>query len=336
MPKSSAKPIVVQLNAYSPYRVWSLRESMPDRLARSFPQIRVIQSRDRETFLRFLPEAHVLFSWTLPRRHFARARRLKWIHTAEGGVDSLLFPELVKSDVLVTHTRGLNADAIADHALGLVLALSRRLAECRDFQRSHIWGRDLLWSGDRIPFALAKKTAVIAGLGPIGRGIALRLKACGMTTVGLRRHDDGMVAPEIDEVMVSGAAESALARADLLVLAMPLTRETKRFLGEERFAQLKPGAIVVNVGRGELIDEAALLEALALGRVSGAGLDVTKDEPLPKESPLWDNPRVLISPHVAGTEPDHMDRSTELFEHNLVRFLAGETLVNVVDKKAGY
>ncbi len=336
MPKSTPRTVVVQLNAYTPYRVWSLGESVPDRLARSFPEIRVVQSRDVETFSRFLSEAHVLFTWTLPRRHFARARRLKWIHTAEGGVDALLFPELIKSEVVVTHTRGLNADTIADHALGLTLALTRRLAECRDWQKSKLWARDLLWSGDRIPFPLRQRVALVAGLGPIGVAIAQRLKACGMTVLGLRRHAGGDKPDAIDEVLAPDQLDAALSRADVVVLALPLTRTTKHFLDAERVALIKPGALVVNVGRGELIDEPALIEALQQGRIAGAGLDVTYEEPLPKSSPLWTDPRVLLTPHVAATDPAHMERATELFEKNLELYLAGQPLINVVDKKAGY
>lgn len=336
MPKSTPRTVVVQLNAYTPYRVWSLGESVPDRLARSFPEVRVVQSRDVETFSRFLSEAHVLFTWTLPRRHFARARRLKWVHTAEGGVDTLLFPELIKSEVVVTHTRGLNADTIADHALGLTLALTRRLAECRDWQKAGLWARDLLWSGDRIPFPLRQRVALVAGLGPIGMAVAQRLKACGMTVLGLRRHSGADKPDGVDEIFGPEQLEATLARADVIVLALPLTRSTKHFLDRERVSLIKPGALVVNVGRGELINEPALIEALQHGRIGGAGLDVTSEEPLPKSSPLWTDPRVLLTPHVAGTDPAHMERATELFEKNLELFLAGQPLINVVDKKAGY
>jgi phosphoglycerate dehydrogenase-like enzyme len=336
MAKPSTRPIVIQLNAYTPYRVWSLGSSVPTRLARSFPEVRVLQSRDRETFLRFLPEAQVLFTWTLPRRHFARARRLRWIHTPEGGVDSLLSPELIKSDVVVTNTRGLNSDCIADHALGLTLALTRRLADCREWQRQKIWARDFLWSGDRIPFPLRERTAVVVGMGPIGRAIAARLKACGMLVLGVRRKPSDKDEPGFDQVFATDQIDEALARADLLVLALPLTRGTRRYIDADRLEKLKPGAILINVGRGELIDERELIRALEHGRLGAVGLDVTEQEPLSKDSPLWTDPRVLISPHVAGTDPAHMERATELFEKNLELFLAGQPMQNVVDKRAGY
>ena len=158
-----------------------------------------------------------------------------------------------------------------------------------------------------------------------------------MTVVGLRAKDaDKTPPPEADEIHGPEALEAQLARAEVVVLALPLTRETRRLFDAERFGAFKPGALFVNVGRGEVGDDAALAEALASGRVGGAGLDVFNEEPLPRESPLWGHPRVVITPHVAGTDPGHMERSTELFERNLERFMKDEPLLNVVDKNLGY
>ncbi|MBP7147088.1 MAG: D-2-hydroxyacid dehydrogenase [Acidobacteria bacterium] len=328
--------IVVQLNAYSAYRMWSISESAPDRIARSFPEVRVVQSRDRETFVRLLAETSVLFTWSLPRPHFARASALKWVHTPEGGVDRFLYPELAKSEVLLTNSRGLTSEAVADHALALLLSLSRRLAECRDAQRARTWARDLMWSGDRVPHALTGRVMVVLGAGSIGSAVARRAKACGMTVLALRRRTDEPPPPGADEVHRLAEIDALLERADVLVLALPLTRDTRRILGAERLARVKPGALLVNIGRGELLDEAGLLQSLAAGRLGGAGLDVFDDEPLPRDNPLWNHPRVVVTPHVAGTDPGHMERATELFESNLGRFLRGEPLVNLVDKSAGY
>jgi phosphoglycerate dehydrogenase-like enzyme len=335
MTKPAAR-ITVQLNAYSPYRLWSLGESVRDRVARSFPGIRVLQSRDREAFARFLPETNVLFTWSLPRRHFARARQLQWVHTPESGVEGLLYPELAKSPVLLTNSRGLAEDAIADHTMGLILSLSRRMAECRDAQRQRIWARDLLWSGDRIPFALAGRMLLLVGVGSSGAAIARRAKACGMRVVALRRRLDQGAPPEVDELHGLDALDTILPQAEVVVLALPATPLTRGLFGQARLARVKPGVLLVNIGRGALLDEEALCQALASGRVGGAALDVVGEEPLPRESPLWGHPRVVITPHVAGTDPGHMDRATELFEQNLQRFLAGEPLLNLVDKSAGY
>lgn len=336
MASAGSAKITIHLNAYSPYRLWSIGESVPDRLARSFPGVRVVQSRDRETFLRLLPEAHVLYTWSLPRRHFSRARALRWIHSPEGGVESLLYPELVKSDVVVTNCAGLATDAIADHAMGLVYACSRRLAECRDAQRQRIWARDLLWSGDRVPFALAGRTMLILGFGGIGAAIGRRANAAGMEVVAVRRRPELGAAPGVSSVHGLGEIDTLLPRADVVVLALPATSATRHVMDAERFGRVKPGMLLVNVGRGNLIDEAALAQALAAGRVGGAGLDVVAEEPLPRESPFWGHPRVMITPHVAGTDPSHMDRATELFEQNVARFLDGSPLVSQVDKSAGY
>ncbi len=335
MPPKAPK-ITVHLNAYSVYRVWSLGESVPDRISRSFPNVRVVQSRDREAFLRLLPEANVLYTWSLPRRHFVRARQLKWVHTPESGVESLLFPELVKSPVQLTNSRGISDDSIADHAMALIYSLSRRLAECRDAQRQRIWARDLLWSGDRVPFALAGRTLLIVGLGTSGAALARRARAAGMPVIGVRRRMDQPPIPEVDEMHPMDDLESLLPRADVVVLALPATPATRGLLSAARVARLKPGMLLVNIGRGSLVDETALAEALASGRVGGAALDVCAEEPLPREHPFWGHPRVVITPHVAGTDPSHMDRATELFEKNLARFLEGQPLDNLVDKGAGY
>ncbi len=329
--------LTVQLNAYSPYRLWSVAESVPDRLSRSFPNIRVVQSRDREAFVRWLPEADVLFTWSLPRRHFTRARRLRWVHTPEAGVEALLYPEIVRSEVRLTNSRGLSAEAVADHAMGLVYAFSRRLAEARDAQRQRIWARDLIWSGDRVPFALARRTMLVVGLGEAGGGIARRARAAGMTVLGIRRRVEEGTHPTVaDELHPLAEIDALLPRADVVVLALPLTPDTRNLLNEERLAKVKPGVLLVNIGRGGLIDERALCDGLASGRVGGAGLDVFAMEPLPRESPFWGHPRVMITPHVAGTDATHMERATELFEANLGRFIAGEPLLNEVDKLAGY
>jgi len=337
MPKSSDTQVLVQLNAFSPYRLWSLGESAPDRIDRAFAgKVRVVQSRDRATFLRFLPEANVLFTWTLPRRHFVSARNLRWIHTPEGGAENLLYPELVKSDVLITNSKGVSSDAIADHAFALLLSLSRRLNDCMAAQSHGLWSRDLLWSGESTPVSLAGRSLLVLGLGSIGRGIALRAKSFGMTVLGYRKHAGGSALDFVDQIGSGRDLDRMLLQADAVVLALPLTSETRFILNKERFARTKPGALLINVGRGGLIAENALLESLASGRIAAAGLDVFEQEPLPHGSPLWHHPRVIVTPHVAGTEPRHMDRATELFEKNLSKFLGGEPLENLVDKKAGY
>jgi phosphoglycerate dehydrogenase-like enzyme len=157
-----------------------------------------------------------------------------------------------------------------------------------------------------------------------------------MPVLGVRRRMDQPPIPEVDEMHPLDDLESLLPRADVVVLALPATPATRGLLSAARVARLKPGVLLVNIGRGSLVDETALAEALASGRVGGAALDVCAEEPLPREHPFWGHPRVVITPHVAGTDPSHMDRATELFEKNLARFLDGQPLDNLVDKSAGY
>jgi phosphoglycerate dehydrogenase-like enzyme len=337
MAESVRGRVVVQLNAYSPYRLWSLGERAHDRIARSARKgVRVVQSRDRAAFLRLLPESAVLYTWSLPRRHFVAATKLRWIHTPEGGAESLLYPEMVKSKVVITNSRGVSSDAIADHAMALVLALTRRLHDCMTAQRQWIWARDLLWSGEAIPVALEGSTMLVVGTGSIGAAVARRARSFGVRVTGYRRQR-GLEPPDgFDRVGTGEDLVELLAEADIVVVTLPLTRETRNLFDRERIEQFRPGAVLVNVGRGNLLDERALVEALASGRIAGAGLDVFENEPLPRESPLWGHPKVILTPHVAATDPHHMERATDLFEQNLERFLNGEPLLNVVDKKLGY
>ncbi len=330
------RDVTVQLNAFSPHKLWSIPTGFAARLAAATPGLRIVQSEDRESFLRLLPEATILFTWSLPQRHFATAQRLRWIHSPWAGVDDFLYPELVASPVVLTCSKGLSADALADHAMGMILSWSRRLADCRDLQRRREWNPETFWDSERPPFALAGKTLLVLGLGGIGLGVARRAVAAGLRVLAVRRQRADGAPGEVVEVHGPEALDSLLPRADVVVLALPGTPETRGIIGEARLRLFRPGALLVNVGRGDLVDEAALVAALREGRLGGAALDVVAEEPLPPASPLWDDPRVIISPHIAGTEPGHMARAAELFAENLRRFLTDQPLLNVVDKRAGY
>lgn len=315
--------------------VWSLPAEHVEALARRFPQVRFDSPPDREAADRLLPEADVVYGWAVRERNFALARRLRWIHVSAAGVGSVLFPALVESPVVLTNGRGLHSDAMAEHAIGVLLSFARKLHLARDAQRERRWVQRELWTGPPPFGALEGSTLGLVGLGAIGRAVARRARALGMTVLAVRRHPDGDPAPAHEHWGLERLDE-LLGRSDALVLAAPLTAESAGMLDRARLARLRPHAVLVNLGRGALVDEDALIAALRSGAIAGAALDVFRDEPLPASSPLWDMPQVLVTPHVSGFGPRYWERAVDQFAANLDAFARGAPLANVVDKRAGY
>jgi phosphoglycerate dehydrogenase-like enzyme len=319
----------------SRHRVWSLDEKYLPILAEKFPGVRVTGARDGEESLKHLGEAEVLYSWTLPEKHLSAARRLKWFHTPFAGVDELLHPALVQSEVRLTCSRGVSSAALADHALAMLLALTRGLGPAIRDAASGIWNRERFFEGDPMPRELDGRVLGILGFGSIGREVARRARAFGMRVHALKRNRT-MEEELADRLFGPAELEEFLASSDAVVVALPLTRATEGILDEQALGWMKPGALIVNVARGRLIREGPLARALESGRLAGAGLDVFEEEPLPATSPLTRLPNVIVTPHVGGLQPHYLDRATSLFIVNLGRYLKGEALLHEVDKRAGY
>lgn len=259
-----------------------------------------------------------------------RGPRVRWLHTVSAGVDHVLTPAVrAKPGLTVTDSGPAFEIAISEFVLAWMLLVARRLPDLMAHQKAHRWQpveQQELWG----------QTVGIVGLGPIGRGVAVRAKACGMRTLGLRRHDTP--APSVDEVLTG---ETGLARlldeSDYVVLAAALTSETRALLGPAQLARMKPTAWLINIARGGLVDEPALIDTLRSGRIAGACLDVFAHEPLPADSPLWDLPNVYIAPHNSpGWVPGLRQRQKAIFLDNLHRFTQGESLEGVVDIEKGY
>jgi phosphoglycerate dehydrogenase-like enzyme len=315
--------------------VWNLPRAQVARLRAEFPGVRFVAPADRAEADALLPGADIVLGFAVGQENFASATRLKWIHATAAGITGMLFPALVASDVTLTCSRGLYADAMAEHTLGVMLAFARQLHLARASQRERRWTQ--VEQVEAAPgFAmLGGATLGIVGFGHIGREIGRRARALGMHVLGLRRHPT--VDPEpAHELWGPGRLHELLERSDWIVLAAPQTRESTGMIGAAELARIRPGAYLVNVGRGALVDEPALIEALRAGRLAGAALDVFTQEPLPAESPLWTLPQVILTPHVSGLRPDHWERATTMFAANLRAYLAGEPLHGVVDKVAGY
>lgn len=263
------------------------------------------------------------------------ARQLRWLHTPAAGVGSLLIPELVESDIVLTNGRGTNAVTVAEHALGLMLALARRLADAARYQAQRLWATDLIFSAQPPLDELFGKTLLIVGFGSIGRETAKRARAFGMRVLATKRNP-GQGERNGCEVYSPEALPRLLGEADFVLLSLPLTPDTGRVIGAKELELMKPSAFLINVARGRVVDEDALIEALERGRIAGAGLDVFRQEPLPESSPLWTMRNVIITPHYAGTSRQFWCRARDLLVENIRRFVAGQPLLNVVDKKRGY
>jgi phosphoglycerate dehydrogenase-like enzyme len=279
-----------------------------------------------------LPSADVLLVWefgtgALPGAWPAEGGP-RWVHTASAGVDRLMFPALVESDVLLTNSRGVFEQPIAEYVAGWIIALAKDFAGTYERQRSRVWEH-------RVTQRVAGSRAVVVGGGPIGRACVLTLRALGLRVdlVGRTRREDD---PEVGRVLGFDDLDGVLGRADWVVCAAPLTEQTESMFDSAAFSRMKPGARFLNVGRGPLVVERDLLDALADGRLGGAALDVFREEPLPSGSPFWDAPNLLVSPHMSADTDSWLDDLAEVFADNFARWRAGRPLRNVVDKKLGY
>ncbi|HEU4403340.1 MAG TPA: D-2-hydroxyacid dehydrogenase [Candidatus Polarisedimenticolia bacterium] len=334
MPTRKPRHLAIYLPHHLP--IWRLPEGYLEKIrrrARTTFDLEVPLTE--EAFTRALPEAEVLFAWGLARRHVEAAKRLAWLHTPLAGVDRVLNPELLKSPIRVTSSRGVNSVAVAEHVLALILALTRGVADAVRAQSEGRWVQEPIYGRQPPLEELQGKLLGILGLGDIGRELAVRARAFGMTVWGLTRT--ARPKPDcVDRLLTAGKEDRLFRNADILVVALPLTSATQGLIGERQLKRMKTTALLVNIGRGALVQESALVRALREGWIAGAGLDVFATEPLPAASPLWTMPHVVLTPHVAGTHPEYMARAARLFLRNLKRYLGSDPLLNEVDKKTGY
>lgn len=298
-----------------------------DAIKEAVPQAEIVVTRDEEEIAAHMPTANVIWGSRYLPELLPQCPNLAFIQVSSAGVDRLLGPELLAHPAQLINARGIHGTTIAEHVFLLMLALARQLPAMQRAQQEHQWIRVN-------PQLLANKTLGIIGYGSIGQAIGQRAKAFGMRVLATRRNPE----PDqwADEVWSHDKLHQLLPLCDYLVLATPLTPETRHLIGARELKLCKPSAILINIARGPVIDEPALIEALQKGVIAGAGLDVFYQEPLDPASPLWDMPQVIVTPHMAGHMPGYDDHVVDILVENLRRYQANQPLINVVDKQAGY
>lgn len=301
-------------------------------LADRFPEVDFVLVDWTDDPVPHVEDAQVYVPGPWDESVFEAARQLRWLHFFSAGVDRRLFPALLESDVLITNASGVYAEPMADHAMAMMYMFARGLNFCRPDIAG--WRNRAARMG-KCARELAGSTLGVVGYGGIGRAAGRRARALGMRVLAVARNarePDGIA----EWIRASSALHELLAESDYVLLSCPLTDETRHIIGREELAVMRDGAVLVNVGRGALVDQDALVEALRDERIAGAGLDVTTPEPLPDDSPLWTMENVVVSPHVSGASPRSKERGFELLAANLRRFLAGEPLLNPIHRDAGY
>ncbi len=284
--------------------------------------------------------AEVYIGYGVPAELFRAATEppsgaLRWAHSATAGVGGSLHPAMRGSDVLFTNSAGIHAPPIAETVLAMALYFARGLDHAVRAQRERRWSKDFFEAADTPVGEISAMTLGIIGLGGIGREVARLASALGMRVLATRRTPTDS-ARGVELLHGNDALGTLLDRSDLAVVAVPETAATRGLIGRAELDRLGPRGVLINIARGRVVDEAALIDALRTGRLRGAALDVFATEPLPPESPLWELPNVLITPHVSGTTRGFWRRETDLIVENLGHYLRGEPLVNTVDKEAGY
>jgi phosphoglycerate dehydrogenase-like enzyme len=318
-----------------PVKAWRIPDEQVARIRTTLPDVDVLHATSADDAARAITDADVgLIPW-LTTPILSAATRLRWVHSSAAAVGDLLpLQELARRNIVVTNSRGVQAVPMAEQVMAGLLALARRLDLTILAQRDRRWIQEQLGEVDR-PWVLHGKSMTIVGLGSIGTAVAERARAFGIRVTGVRRRPAEPVPPGV-RVLGADRLDDALRDADIVVLAAPAVPATMGLLGARQLSLLARGAVLVNVGRAQLVDTATMIQALERGQLGGAVLDVFDAEPLDPASPLWSMPNVILTPHSAGFRANHWQEITDLFIENVRRYRRGETLLNVVDVHAGY
>ena len=317
------------------FALWNPPPEMPERIRARWPEMCVVHLPKYDRLAEEISDTDIFVGFSLRAEQFPLARKLKWLHSTAAGVGQLMYPELQKSGIEVTNASGVHRIPMAEHILGTLIALARRFPDCFRYQQQSRWAQQDLWNAPVRPRELRGQILLFIGFGAIGREVAKVIRPLGMRVWAVThsgRAEEGLA----EQVFPASKLADALPQADFVILAAPETPETRKMIGAREFALMKSSAYFMNVSRGALVDEPALISALQQHKIAGAALDVASQEPLPPESSLWKLDNAFITPHVSAVSEHLWERQTELLMENLERWFSGRDLLNRVDLVRGY
>ena len=320
---------------WHPFTWWRPQPVMPETIRKRWPEMRVVHLPDYDRLPGELPDTDIFVGYSLRPKQLKDAKKLKWLHSTAAGVAQLRYPELRESGILVTNPSGVFSVPMAEHTMGLLLALARNLPDSVRQQDLAHWSQQHLWDKPQHLTEANGQVLLIVGYGSIGREVAKRAKAFELRVWGVTRSGDGD-REHVERIYSAAQLHEALPEADYVLISAPETAETKHLIGAPELAKMKRGARLINVGRGSLLDEEALIRALERGALGGAAIDVAQTEPLPQDSPLWKAPNLLITPHTSALSDRLWIRQTALLVELLERWFSGREMFNVVDLSRGY
>ena len=320
---------------WHPFTEWRPKPLVTEGLRKRWPEMRVVHLPDYDQLPQELPDTDIFVGYSLRAKQLKDAKKLKWLHSTAAGVAQLAYPELRHSGILVTNPSGVFSVPMAEHTMGLLLALARNLPDSVRQQDKAIWSQQELWDKPQHLAEVNGQVLLIVGYGSIGRELGKRAKAFAMRVWGVTRSGVADTA-DAEKVFPAARLREALPEADYVVLAAPETPQTKHLIGAQEIAKMKRGARLINVGRGSLVDEKELVGALEKGALGGAAIDVAETEPLPADSPLWGARNLLITPHTSALSDRLWQRQTALLVELLERWFDGREMFNRVDLERGY
>jgi phosphoglycerate dehydrogenase-like enzyme len=300
-----------------------------ERLRSEFPEIKIIHETDLEKAPALMKDVDAMVGRARHINVMLEAENLRWMQTLTAGADAIPVDEVTRRNIVITNGSGIHAINLAEHILAFMLMFARGMPIMMRRQLNHEWNQQLQ------QFELEGQSLCVVGLGDIGLALAEKATALGMHVTGVKRRESPAPAC-VEKLVTFEGMDQLVNEADHVAITLPLTNDTRRMFDHKRLSAMKPGSYIYNIGRGEIIDQDALIEHLRSGHIAGAGLDVTVPEPLPEDSPLWDVENAIITSHTGGRSPKRIDRFMELLIDNLNRYRNDEPLRNIVDLKAGY
>ncbi len=320
---------------WHPFTEWRPKPLVAEALRKRWPEMRVVHLPDYDTLPKELPDTDIFVGYSLRAKQLKDAKKLKWLHSTAAGVAQLMYPELRDSRILVTNPSGVFSVPMAEHTMGLLLALARNFPDSVRQQDRAIWSQQDLWDKPQHLAEVNGRVLLIVGYGSIGRELAKRAKAFEMRVWGVTRSGEGD-GNYVEKIFPAAQLHEALPEADYVVVAAPETADTRNLIGAKEIAKMKRGARLINVSRGSLLDEKEFVSALEKGALAGAAIDVAETEPLPTDSPLWRAPNLFITPHTSALSDRLWQRQTALLVALLERWFDGREMFNRVDLARGY